>query len=288
MSWQNDLAILMSVLNYPLFELEGHPISISKLIFGIILLGLGFLISNRASRQIERRVLTRLNMDDHLRYTFRRFLYYFFLFLSVLFTLRTLHVPLTVFTVIGGALAVGIGFGSQNLVNNFISGLLVMMERPIRVGDYVEVDGIAGRVQAIGIRSTIVRTLANSIVVMPNTTFIEKNLTNWTLSGTVGSSVRFGVAYGTDPYALREKCYAVLRDIQGVLTEPAPGLMFVDFGDNALIFDLSYQVDAASFPARKALESEVRYRLNAMFTREKVDLPFPQRTVHLVGGSSPR
>src|ERR1019366_1577279 len=115
-----------------------------------------------------------------------------------LFTLHTLSVPVTIFTVLGGALAVGIGFGSQNLVNNFISGILVMVERPFSVGDYIEVSGISGQVETIGIRSTIMRTGQNAVTVIPNTTFIEKNLTNYTLSGTLGSSVKFRVPFDTD------------------------------------------------------------------------------------------
>ncbi|MBX3022725.1 MAG: mechanosensitive ion channel [Bdellovibrionales bacterium] len=278
---EKEFGWVLDIVNYPLFTLEGHPVSLSNFLFGIALLILGYVLSNRGSRAFEQRVLSHLSMEDHLRYTLRRFVYYFLLMLSVLFTLRTLHVPLTVFTVIGGALAVGIGFGSQNLVNNFISGILVMVERPIRVGDFMEVDGIAGRVVAIGIRSTQVRTGPGALVTIPNTTFIEKNLINWTLSGTLSSAVRFGVAYGTDVRRLRELCLAELSEVSQVVKMPPPDFSFVDFGDNALVFDLSYSVIATAFPARKAIESEIRYRLNDLFTKHRIALPFPQRDIHL-------
>lgn len=281
MFWQDNVKWFYDVLNFPLFELEGHPLSLGKLIFGLALMVTGLVFSKRVSRQVDDRLYSRLSMEPSLRYTFRRLTYYFFLFLSVLFTLRVLHVPLTVFTVIGGALAVGIGFGSQNLVNNFISGVLVMVERPIRVGDYIEVDGISGRVQSIGIRSTLVRTLSNALVVLPNTTLIEKNLTNWTLSDSFSASVRFGIAYGSDVARVRELVMAVFEDLPGISRTTPPSLGFIDFGDNALIFDLSYQVESNSYPVRKGIESEIRYRLNDLFTRHQIEIPYPQRDLRL-------
>jgi potassium efflux system protein len=280
MVWHDNVDWFMSILNFPLFELEGAPVSLGKLFFGILVMFVGLAMSKRASKEVDRRLLVRMNVDDHMRYTFKRFIYYFFLFLSALFSLRTMHVPLTVFTVLGGAFAVGIGFGSQNLVNNFISGILVMVERPMRVGDFVEVDGVSGRVQSIGIRSTLVRTTANSLVVVPNTTFIEKNLTNWTLSGTVNSAVRFGVAYGTDTKRLRELCLSVVRDIPGIVASPSPDLIFADFGDNALIFDLAYCLEAVAFPTRRGIDSQIRYRLNELFVQHSIEVPFPQQDVH--------
>lgn len=277
---------LSEILNYPLFTLEGHPISALNFLVGILLIFTGVFVSKRLSKEFDRRLLARTSMDEGLRYTFRRLIYYFFLLLSVLFTLRTLHVPLTVFTVIGGALAVGIGFGSQNLVNNFISGILVMAERPIRVGDFMEIDGVAGRVQSIGIRSTLVRTGSGALVFVPNSTFIQKNLTNWTMSGTIGSKVRFGVAYGTDTARLKEICLPVLEGISGIVQNPAPSLSFVDFGDNALIFDLSYAIESRAFPSRGGIESQIRYRLNDVFTQNSITIPGPQRDVHLRVGET--
>lgn len=281
MTWRDMLTWIWHILGFPLFELEGYPISLGKLISGLLLLGLGWAVSRRAARIVDQRLLVRLNLDESMRYTFRRLIYYFFLFLSTLFTLRTLHVPLTAFTVIGGALAVGVGFGSQNLVNNFISGLLVMVERPIRVNDFIEIDGIACRVQSIGIRSTYVRTLANALVAIPNTAFIEKNLWNWTQSGAFAAAVRFGVAYGTDTRRLKEICLDLVRSVPGVSPTPEPWLTFVDFGDNALIFDLGFFLDSAFYPSRGGIQSEIRYRLYDAFNQHGIQMPFPQREVHV-------
>ena len=281
MTWHEIGRVAFEVLNYQLFELDGYGVSLGKLITGILMLVLGYYLAGRGSKEVDRRVLTRLNVDESLRYTLKRFIFYFLLSLSTLFTLHTLHVPVTIFTVLGGALAVGIGFGSQNLVNNFISGILVMLERPIRVRDYIEIEGISGQVESIGIRSTIVRTGTNAVTVMPNTTFIEKNLTNWTMSGTITATVRVGVGYSTDVKTLTVQCVAALKELPAIISTPGPSVRFADFGDNALIFDVVYQIESSSFPDRKLIESAVRFRLHDLFLEHKIDLPFPQREVHL-------
>lgn len=269
------------ILNFKLFEIDGNGISLGKLISGILLLVVGYLISRRASKEIGKRVLARMPVEDSIRYTLQQLVFYFFLFLTTLFTLRALNVPITIFTVIGGALAVGIGFGSQNLVNNFISGLLVMAERPMRVGDIIEIDGVTGVVETIGIRSTRVRTLQNVLVIMPNTNFIEKNLTNWTMSEIIYSKIRIGVAYGTDTDKLQRLCLQAAGEIPQILTSPPPDLTFADFGDSALLFDLGFCLHMSSIPARKTIESSIRYRLNALFNQNGIDVPFPIRDVRL-------
>jgi len=283
MTWKEILFAIGHVLNYRLFELDGHGVSLGKLMSGVVLLWIGYWLSGRGASLLDQRVLSRLHIDQALRYTFRRLIFYFFLVISTLFTLHTLNVPVTIFTVLGGALAVGIGFGSQNLVNNFISGILVMVERPIRVGDYIEVESIAGQVQSIGMRSTLIRTGSNAMTIIPNTRFIENNLTNWTMSGTIQSSIRVGVAYGTDTRRFRELCIQVVRQVPQVVQDPSPDVSFVDFGDSALLFDISFAVLPHSVGSRKSIASEIRYRLNDMFVEQGIDLPFPQRQVRLVG-----
>lgn len=282
MTWTEVLRVTYQVMSFELFEVDGHGLSLGKLLSGVILFVLGYLLSKRASRAIDRRLLTRLDIDEALRYTFRRLIFYFFLCVSTLFTLHTLAVPVTIFAVLGGALAVGVGFGSQNLVNNFISGVLVMVERPIRVGDFVEVDGVSGKVQSIGIRSTVLRTGLNAVVALPNTTFIDKNLTNWTLSSSVMYKVSVGVAYGTDLELLRQVCREAVASVPQIEKEPGSDLMFQDFGDSALLFDVTYYLSPAAVHTRLAIASEVRFRLNELFIRHDIQVPFPQRQVRML------
>lgn len=280
-TWAEILSQIGAVLDYKLFELDGNGVSVAKLLTGLTLLIVGYWLSGRAARTVDERVLARLQMEASLRYTFRRFLFYVFLFITTMFTLRTLNVPITIFTVIGGALAVGIGFGSQNLVNNFISGILVMVERPIRVGDFVEVDGISGHVTSIGIRSTVLVTLTNAAVIVPNTAFIEKNLINWTRQSHVGSRVTIGVSYGSDPEVVQRILLEAASSVDEVLAHPEPTVAFSDFGDNALIFDLFFSVSSETFPFRRRIESQIRFRLHGLLAQNGISVPFPQRDVHL-------
>ncbi len=282
MTWTEILKVAYQILNYQLFELDGHGVSLGKLISGVVLLVIGYMVSRRGAREVDNRLYTRLDIDQAMRYTFRRLTFYFFLCLTTLFTLHTLAVPVTIFTVLGGAFAVGIGFGSQNLINNFISGILVMIERPIRVGDFVEVGDITGQIESIGIRATEMRTGVNSVIIIPNTNFIEKNLTNWTKSEVIQCPVRIAVAYGTDLALLRQLCLEALSGIEKVMHQPPPDLVLQDFGDNALLLDFTYWIASASVPDRKKIASDVRFRLNDLFARNKIDLPFPQRVVRMV------
>ncbi len=280
-TWGDLLRQIGMVLDYKLFELDGNGVSVAKLLTGVILLFVGYWLSGRAAREVDNRLLGRLNFEPSLRYTFRRFIFYFFLFITTMFTLRTLNVPITIFTVIGGALAVGIGFGSQNLVNNFISGILVMVERPIRVGDFVEVDGVSGHVVSIGIRSTAIVTMTNAAIIIPNTSFIEKNLINWTRNSTVGTKVVVGIGYGSDTALIRRLLLESVAEVEGVLTHPEPVVSFLDFGDNALLFDVAFNISSSSFPYRKRIESDIRFKLNELFVKHQISVPFPQRDVHL-------
>lgn len=283
-TWHDVLAQLSAILNYKLFELDGHGVSVAKLITGVVLLVVGYLASVRAAKEFDRRVLGRLSLDEGLRYTFQRLIFYLLFFIVTLFTLRSLNVPITIFTVIGGALAVGIGFGSQNLVNNFISGILVMVERPIRIGDFIDIDGVTGTVINIGIRSTTVRTPLNAAVIIPNTSLIEKNLINWSYSHAVGDMVRIGVAYGTDTELLKKVCLEVLHGVPEISNPQDAMLMFADFGDNALLFDVFYNISSSNYPVRNRIRSDIRYRLNSQFVANKISVPFPQRDIHIIDG----
>jgi potassium efflux system protein len=281
MTWKEILQSVWAVLNYPIIVLDGNPLSVGKLLVGIGLLCGGYILSKRASHIVEDRLLRRLDIEQSLRYTFGRFIFYFFLLLCTLFTLNTLSVPITIFTVIGGALAVGIGFGSQNIVNNFISGILVLVTRPIRVGDQIEVGSVSGTIENIGIRATHLRTGRNSVMIVPNTVFIENTLTNWTMSGEVTVSFNVGVGYETDVHRFIELALGVVRETEFVLALPAPWVRLNEFGDNALIFELGFSIKAEKFPDRNAILSDVRIRTFDAIKANRIHLPFPQRELHI-------
>jgi small-conductance mechanosensitive channel len=270
MGWHEILNSIVDVLSYHLFDIDGSPVSLAKLLTGIFLLVIGYMLSTRLTNAFDRRFLSRLSLEESLRYTFRRLFFYVLLFFVTVFTLRTLNVPITIFTVIGGALAVGIGFGSQNLVNNFISGVLVMVERPIRVGDFIEVTGVSGTVQTIGIRSTEIRTPSNVVTIVPNTFLIQNNLSNWSMSPTLNLSYRYPVFYSADLRHVARLCVIAAESVPEVLKSPAPYMVVAGYADSGLTVDIYYSISSYQIEQRARIESDMRIKLNELFYENKV------------------
>jgi len=191
--------------------------------------------------------------------------------------------PITVFTVLGGAVAIGIGFGAQNLFNNLISSFIIMVERPIRIGDIIEVGDVdEGRVEEIGNRCTRVRRSDGMDVLIPNSHFLENPVVNWTLFDIhVRGSVEVGVAYGSDTKQVTDLIMACASDNPKVLGSPAPIVLFEDFGDNALAFRLMFWADITAPMQLRVICSELRYAIDASFREAEISISFPQRDVHL-------
>ncbi|HQR29848.1 MAG TPA: mechanosensitive ion channel, partial [Anaeromyxobacteraceae bacterium] len=187
----------------------------------------------------------------------------------------------TRFTVILGTLSVGIGFGLQNVVNNFVSGLILLYERPIRVGDVIEVGSATGTVSHIGIRSSTIATFQGAEVVLPNSVLVSNQLMNWTLSNRVRRmEIDVGVAYGSDPARVQELLLAAARSNSAVRADPPPVALFTALGDSALAFQLRFWTD--QFDRSLAIASEVRAAVVARLDAEGISIPFPQRDLRLV------
>jgi len=266
--------------SYELTVVDDQAITAGKLFVALVLLTVGLRLARLLSSTLSRRVLKRFGVPHSAASAFESITYYVAIVVVVLFALNTVSIPLTVFTLVGGALAIGIGFGSQNLVNNFISGLILLVERPISVGDLVDLDGTLGTIDRIGGRSTRLRTFENTHILIPNSFFLENRFINWTLSDDViRGHVRVGVAYGSPT---REVTKLLLEAAEGVAhleRTPKPWVRFSDFGDSALVFDLYFHV-------RPLLniwtaETEVRYRVDDLLREAGIVIAFPQRDIHL-------
>jgi small-conductance mechanosensitive channel len=196
--------------------------------------------------------------------------------------MHLVHLPITAFAFLGGALAIGVGFGAQNLLNNFISGFIIMAERPIRLGDLIEIEGSFARVEDIGPRCTRIRTGDNIHILVPNSHFLEKSIVNWTLSDQkVRAHVTVGVMYGSPVREVERLLVKAARENEKVLREPEPFVLFRDFGDNALIFFLYFWVTMETLTERLLLESNIRFRIDDLFREAGIVIAFPQRDVHL-------
>jgi len=200
----------------------------------------------------------------------------------VVFSLLAVNIPLTAFAFMGGALAIGIGFGAQNIINNFISGLILLVEKPIKLGDIVEVEGIRGRVSNIGSRCCLVSRADGVDMLIPNSSFLEKSVTNWTLSDRkLRFGVNVGVAYGAPlPEAMRLLRLAAHGN-PAVLDNPAPEVQLEDFGDNAQVLRVEYWLDMAVSPDFRRVASEIRQAIGEAFAASGIEISFPQRDIHL-------
>ena len=179
------------------------------------------------------------------------------------------------------ALGVGIGFGLQNIVNNFLSGIILLFERPIRVGDMIDVDGKLCHVKHLGIRSTVVQTLDNSSVIIPNSDLLSNKVVNWTLNDSdVALKCEVGVAYGTDTQKVSDLLLSSVQASNKVLKFPEPQVWFEEFGDSSLNFVLKVWID---LPEQKYLiKTDLMHEINRLFTENDIKIPFPQRDVNLV------
>jgi potassium-dependent mechanosensitive channel len=211
----------------------------------------------------------------------QKIVYYVLLITFAMLTLNILNVPITVFSFAGGAIAVGVGFGSQNIVNNFISGLILLGERPIRVGDMIEIDGRTGRVTEIGARSTRIATGNNFEVIVPNSKFLESQVVNWTLTDDrISTNVRVGVSYGSPTREVERLLKQAAGEHADVAQDPAPSVTFEDFADDALVFSVGFWIDLQSASKGK-VESDIRFRIDELFNEAGIVIAYPQRDVHL-------
>jgi potassium efflux system protein len=208
------------------------------------------------------------------------------LLVGFLLALGALGLDFTRITILAGAIGVGVGFGLQNVVNNFVSGLILLFERPIQVGDSVQMGQLLGEVRRIGIRSSTVRTFDGAEVIVPNASLVSDQVTNWTLSDRMRRiDLAVGVAYGSDPQEVVARLREAARASAGVLSEPAPQVLFVGFGDSSL--DFQVRVWTARYEEWLQTRSELGIAILTALHDAGITIPFPQRDLHLVQDASP-
>ena len=272
--------------NYVLLTIDQNVITAGDVIFGFGFLILGYIGLRFFIYEVDKRILNRLNIDAPHRATIKMFLFYILICLLFLFTLYFIKVPLTVFTFIGGALALGIGFGAKNIMNNLLCGVVIVSEHPIRIGDLIEVDNhLLGIVENIGFRATSIRSLDNTHILVPNSTILEHSILNWTLSDQViRSTLKVAVDYSSDVEKVREALLKVANDHEKVLTynkNQMPIVFFSDFGDSGLLFELSYWIVVYRPLELKKVSSELRFEIRKTFQEEGITIPFQQTDIHV-------
>jgi len=264
----------------------------ASLTFGSLTLSLGhlvafgitvasaFLLSRVLRFLLEEDVYPRVALGRGVPYAISSLLHYVILFGGFVLAIFAMGVDLTRVTILAGAFGVGIGFGLQNVVNNFVSGLIMLFERPMKLGDTVQVADVSGTVERIGIRSSTLRTAEGAEVVVPNANLISERLTNWTLNNSRRRiDLKLGVAYGTDPQKLLDLLLALARSHREVLAYPAPVAHFLGFGENSLDFELLCWTD--EFDEWVEIRSRLALDLHRMLGDAGIEVPFPQRVLHV-------
>jgi small-conductance mechanosensitive channel len=271
------------IWSYEIIELDDDTaLTVDKLVIGLLLLAVAFNLSRWLATLLSARVLPRFGLNTHAASAFKTIFFYVLLLTFALTALRIINVPLTIFAVLGGAVAIGIGFGSQTIASNFMSGLILLAERPVRVGDFIDVNGVVGTVQQIGARSTRIKTPTNIEMILPNSTLLDNNLVNWTLTDqVVWLAVEVGIAYGSPTREASKLILKAAEEHGRVLKTPPPRVIFDSFGDNSLNFRLFFSINMNQPSDRLSIPSDLRYRIDNLFRDADITIAFPQRDVHL-------
>ena len=260
-----------------------QSITVGQVIAVPVVVLLGYLLIRWIDRFISAR-MTAKNVNADVVQLVSRAFYIVGIAVLAITTLDLLNVPLTAFAFVSGAVAIGVGFGAQNIINNFISGWILMWERPIRIGDFLEVGETRGTVERINTRSTRLRRVDGVHLLIPNSCLLENIVVNWTLVDRLARSVvRVGVEYGSPVERVAELIEQAVTEQDAVLADPAPTVIFEDFGDSALIFGAYYWINATADRDLRVIRSNVRFRINALFHENNIVIAFPQRDVHLDG-----
>ena len=278
MEW---IGTLNQILDFQVMEVGGSAITAKH----ILLFTLALLVTRYAS------LTTRRVLNEHLltsvepapRYVILRITGYSVWVVGIIVALDFLSIDLTALAVVAGGLGIGIGFGLQNVVANFVSGLVLLLEQPIRIHDRVTVENVEGNVVDIHFRSTTILTNDNIAIIVPNSQFINQSVTNWSHGDpNIRVHVPVGVAYGSDVGLVTRILEDVAARVDHVLKNPGPEVRFNEFGDSSLNFELLVWSDDP--PGHLQLRSRLNYAIDAEFRQHGIEIPFPQRVVHLESG----
>ncbi|HYR22074.1 MAG TPA: mechanosensitive ion channel domain-containing protein [Chthoniobacterales bacterium] len=264
--------------------LPGVNLSLFQIFLLVALLIAVFWFSSRTKRFLFNRFLAKSGLDRSLQYAIAQIVSNIVLIVGIFIVLDNAGIHLGALTVFAGAVGVGVGFGLQNIASNFISGLVILAERPITVGDRVEVAGIAGQVQHIRARSTVIVTNDNITMIVPNTKFIDSLVTNWTYGDPrVRFRIPIGVAYGSDVNKVREALIAAAREHPAALSDPEPSVFLDKFGDSTIDFELVVWSQEMSYRPRR-FKSDLNFLIDKHLRAAGIEIPNPQRDLHIRSG----
>lgn len=268
-------------LSFHIFEIGNSSITLWTFLYFIFLTWLLFYLTAKLRRWIVYKVLSESKIELGVRLAVGTIIRYGVLVLGLVIVMQTVGINLSTLTILAGALGVGIGFGLQNITNNFVSGIIILFERPIKVGDRIQVGDVNGDVVSISMRSTTVVTNDNISVIVPNSEFISSRVINWSHNDrNVRFNIPVGVAYKEDPEKVKQILLEVAGKDDGVLKNPKPDVLFMEFGDSSLNFNLRIWTNSyITTPA--ILTSKLYFEIFKRFKQAGIEIPFPQRDLHI-------
>jgi small-conductance mechanosensitive channel len=266
--------------DFVLFKIQDVGITISHLMVAVIAVLLSLVVSQIIRSSLRNQVFKKMKIDEGLEYTLLRFVHFLILFIGIYIGLNTVNVPLGAILGLFAVIGVGIGFGLQNLTSNFISGIILLLERPVKVGDRLEISGVWGDVKHVNLRTTLIETPDGISVIVPNSKLLENEVINYSYGNPkIRLKVPVGIAYGSDCQKAAEILVQVAMDNKRVLSEPKPKAWFNEFGDSSLNFMLLFWIPNAV--EKYDVISEINYAIDAGFRKNGIEIPFPQRDLHL-------
>lgn len=274
--------MLTSSFSKSLFSLGESDFSLATIIYIFCAFILLSYLSKRVRKLIVNKVLNRTHIEQGAKASIGTVIRFLILMIGTIVIIQSAGIDLSALSLIAGALGVGIGFGLQNITDNFISGIIILFEKPIKVGDRIEVGNVQGDVMNISFRATEVRTNDNIIVIVPNSEFISSRVINWSHND---RNIRFripvGVSYKEDPEKVKKILMEVAETNPHVLSNPAPDVFFDEYGDNSINFMLGVWTTTHT-DKPPVLKSELYFEIFRRFREEGVEIPFPQRDIHII------
>ena len=280
MTFSDFLEILRTAFKFTIFTINQTPVTLASL---ILFLGvfLGFLLLAKGlTRLFMRRLLVRFHVDEGIQYNLERIVRYSVGIIGAIVAFQFIGIDLSGLAVIFGLLSVGVGFGLQNVTSNFVAGLILLFERPIAVGDRIVVGETEGDVVDINMRSTTIRSIDNIAIIVPNSEFIANQVTNWSYGDKkVRLNTEVGVSYNSDLDTVLRSIREVADENQSVLADPEPVVHFISFGDSS--WNLTLRCWISDPKAHRRIRSEINCALVRKFRQNGIEIPFPQRDLHL-------
>ena len=278
---KNIFTQIKNFLDLPIAEVGKTHLTLWTLIYLTILIFVLFFVTAKLKKWIVYKLLENSKIELGVRIAVGTIIRYLILVLGLVVIMQTVGIDLSALTILAGALGVGIGFGLQNITNNFVSGIIILFERPIKVGDRIEVGDVFGDVVNISMRSTTVITNDNIAIIVPNSDFISSKVINWSYNDrNIRFNIPIGVSYKEDPEIVKKILLEIAVDTTGILKNPAPEVLFSEMGDSSINFILRVWTDKyTSKPA--ILKSILYFEIFKRFKKADIEIPFPQRDLHI-------